>query len=395
MKNTVAGVKIQAGTRRKLWVALLMMAALVMISAAALAGQFATVYNTDSLNLRDQPDSGSTWLGAYERGTWVETFDKTGTWYSVKTMDGKTGYMSGNFLTFGVTQSEWVGYVKNPKATQFTNLRESASYNARVLGIYYDNTPMLILSENNGWYHVNIGGTKGYMRSEFVQTRTMLGSTDIATIVTPNNTGLNLREGPGKGYASMKQFKGGRYVMVLNRGSGWWRVAIDGYVGFMSTDFLKSGMLNVNPPGGETTPPSSGGGKAEVKNPGSNQLLNLRESPSATARVLGQYKNGTQLTIHKQGSEWCYVTVDKVGKTGWMMTKYIDLKDLPSIPYLKVVHPQKTFVNLRKSASLSAGVVLRMPHGSMVEVLVPGGDWAKVRYDGYVGYAVTSFLKNP
>ena len=392
----------QSGFCRKVWAAAILTLMLTVISAAALAaGQFAVVYNTDSLNLRAGPNTESERLGSYTRGTWIETYDASGNWYSVKGPDGKTGYMSANFLSFGITGTEWVGYVKNPQSSQFTNLRSSASYGASVLGIYYDNTPMIILGENGGWYGVNIAGTLGYMRNEFVQTRTMAGSTDIATIVTPNNTGLNLREGPGKGYNSQRQFKGGRYVMVLNRGNGWWRVAIDGYIGYMSTDFLKNGMLNVAPPSGGgggtgTTPPSSGGGSALVKNPGSQQLLNLREEPNSTARVLGQYKNGTQLTIHKQGSEWCYVTVDKVSKSGWMMTRYIDLLRLPAIPYLKVDHPQKTFVNLRRSPTMGeSNVLVRIPHGAMVEVLIPGGDWAKVKYDGYTGYAVTSFLKNP
>ncbi len=360
---------------------------------ALAASEFAVVNNTTRLNLRSEPSANATWLGAYDKGTWIQVSDATEKWYAVVTPDGKTGYMSKNYLNKGITAATNVAIVKNPVATQFLNLRRSPSYTAQVLGIYYNNTPALVLGGSDGWYHVRVDGIEGYFRGEYITLQTMVGSDDIATIVTPNNTNLNLREGPGKQYATIRQFRGGRMVMVLARGNDWWRVSIDGYLGFMSTDFLQEGILNGGTTGGGSVTPPSGSGYALVKNPQSSQVLNLREEPNTSARVLGKYKNGTRLTMLAQGSEWCHVVVDASGTPGFMMTKYLDLVNLPSTPTRKISHPQGTFVNLRNGPSLTGTqVIAQMPHGTQVEILVPGVDWAKVKYNGYVGYAVTYFM---
>jgi uncharacterized protein YgiM (DUF1202 family) len=364
---------------------------LLFTSATALAAdEFAVVYNTNRLNLRKGPSADSAWLGAYSPGAWVQISGTQGSWYSVVTPDGKTGYMSSNFLNRGVTEYKTIATVLNPKPTQFLNLRKEPNYNSQVLGIYYDGTPAPVLNNTGGWYFVSVDGTLGYFRGEYLKLDAMIGSDDIATIVTPNNTGLNLRTGPGAQYPSIRQFKGGRYVMVLNRGDGWWKVSIDGYQGYMNTDYLQEGILQNGGSGGAAPKEPY----ALVKNPKSNQVLYLRESASQTGMVLGQYKNGTRLTVISQGSEWSYVTVDATGKSGFMMSDYLAFYNLPPTPVMTVTHPDGTFVNLRSGPGMTGTKVLkRMSDGSKVEVLIPGSDWVKVRYGNLVGYAAASFLK--
>ncbi len=389
--------------KKFLWLVTISLALVFLFgfSAAALAADFAVVYNTDELNLRAQPDSSSQWLGAYSRGSWVEITASTAqNWYGVRTMDGKNGYMSKNYLNLGTMHNTTIGYVSNPNASTFTNLRATPSYAAAVLGRYYNSVPALVLGQSNGWYQVNINGTVGYMRSDLLHVTNGIGSNDIATIVTPNQTLLNLRQGPSIDYGVIKQFNGGRYVMVLNRGNGWWRVAIDGYTGFMDTNFLKSGIQgtgNGSSGGGSTTPPPSGGNQGDsyalVKNPGTNQVLNLREQPDQSSRSIGQYRNNTKVLILQQGVQWSRVRVVASGKTGWMMSRYLQLYNLPGNPVKTITHPNYSFVNLRKTASLSSPVLLRLNHGSPVTVLSPGAQWSKVQYGNHVGYVMSSFLK--
>lgn len=385
-----------------LWAAaFLTLLCLFTFTTYASAAEFAVVYGTDQLNLRAQPSSSSQWLGAYPKGSWIEISPGTDQWYQAKTMDGKQGYMSKNYLTTGNTQVLTIGYTANPAPSAFTNLRQSADYNSGVIARYYNGVPAVVLGQLNGWYQVNINGTVGYMRSEFLQVSTMVGSSDLATIVTPGNTPLNLRYGPSTAYASMKQFNGGRYVMVLNRGNGWWQVSIDGYVGFMDVNFLRNGLQGTGGGnGGGTGDGSTGGGTnpsadayALVKNPGANQILNLREQPSQTARSIGQYKTNTKVTILQQGVQWSKVKVNATGKIGWMMSRYLQLYNLPAAPVKTISQPNGTFVNLRKGESLNSAVLTRLNHGTPVTVLVPGGQWTKVQYNGYVGYVLSNFLK--
>ncbi len=375
----------------KRWAAVILALTLTLTSATALAAaEFAVVYNTDQLNLRNQPNSSSTWLGSYLPGEWMQVSDAPGNWYAVSAPDGKTGFMSRNFLTKGTNDYVTIATVQNPKSTQFLNLRKDASYTSQVLGIYYNGVPALVLGESGGWYYVSVDGLRGYFRGEYLKLDETIGSDDIATIVTPNNTGLNLREGPGTKYASIRQFKGGRYVMVLNRGKGWWKVSIDGYQGYMSTDFLQEGILSGNG-GGGSAPKAP---YAIVKNPKSTQVLYLRETPSLTGKVLGQYKTGARVTVLNYGSEWSEVTVDATGKTGYMMSSYLTFYNLASPPTMRVNHPNGTFVNLRSGPSMSnTSIIAQVKDGAAVQVLIPGTEWVKVRYNKKTGYMVAAFLQ--
>ena len=375
--------------------AALMLAFLLVFAAvpALAASEFAVIYNTNSLNLREEPSTSSTRLGTYSPGTWIEILgDAPGNWYEVLAPDGKTGYMSRNFLNKGTGAYVTVGTVLNPKASQFLNLRKSPSYSAQVLGIYYNGVPALILKQrSDGWYYVSVDGVKGYFRKEFLKLDAVEGSDDIATIVTPNNTGLNLRDGPGMQYSSLRQFKGGKYVMVLARGDNWWKVSIDGYTGYMSSDFLKDGILSG---GSSSSPIDSKDPYALVKNPKASQVLNLREEPTTSSQSIGQYKNGTRVTVLDQGSEWSHVTVDSAELSGFMMAKYLAFYNLPKTPTLTVDHPNGTFVNLRNGPGMTGTTVLtKVKDGAKVEVLIPDTEWVKVRYGKYVGYMAAGFLK--
>ena len=103
---------------------------------------------------------------------------------------------------------------------------------------------------------------------------------------------------------------------------------------------------------------------------------------------------GTRLWVNAQGSEWCQVTNQANGMTGYVMTAYIQLHNLPSTPWRTVSHPSGSYVNLRSSANMSINNVLsRMPSGASVQVLIPGSEWTKVSYGGTTGYMLTYFLK--
>ena len=248
-------------------------------AARAEAYGFGVTYKSSTVNLRQQPTQYSTRLGSYPSGSWMAISGESGNWYYVTAPDGRTGYMSKNYVQTAQDAFGTIGVVANPKATSFLNLRQSPSYNARVLAIYYNGVPFVLLSHSgDGWYRVRVNGLEGYFREEFITTRTCTYSEEVATIVTPGGTGLNLRTGPGMGYASIGQYRGGCYVMVLQKGSGWWRVSVDGQVGFMNSDFLREGILtpeeSLSEGGGSTGIPQPG--YALVANPRATQVLNLR-----------------------------------------------------------------------------------------------------------------------
>lgn len=362
---------------------------------------FGQTYKSATVNLRSRPSAESTRLGTYDKGTWMEILDSEDNWFYVRTPDGKQGYMSKNYVTIPNYSISAMGTVVNPKETSFLNLRAEPSYSAKVLGIYYNGVPCVVLSQSGSWCHVRVNGVEGYFNSPYIRISSGPYGEQAATVVTPGLTSINMRSGPGKQYSVVRRYKGGTYVTVLCRGNGWWMVSVDGMVGFMDVSFLEPGILspsevaraagkgNNSSNGSEIIPLS---GYAIVTNPKATQVLNLRESASTTARSVGQFRNGARLTVLGQGTEWCRVLSEN-GLTGYMMTKYLTLVNLPAVPTLTVTHPQGSYVNLRAIPSTYGAILCRVPSSQTVTVVAPGDGWVRVKYRGMVGYMSAPFLK--
>lgn len=370
----------------------LLTAALLAATGSALAeGRFG-VTTRSGVQLRKEPSSSASLSGSYPADTWMAVTGETGVWYAVTAPDGATGYLGQNQLKEPSASVVSVGMVANLDDRAYVNLRKSPHYQAEVLGTYHNGVPCLLLSQSGGWYHVRMDGRDGYLREEFVEQRMAAWSEENATVIVPGGAAVDLREGPGEQYASLGQCPSGTYVMVIQRGQGWWYVSVGGRTGYLDAACLREGVLTL----AEIELASwveLSGAYAVVHNPVDTQLLNLRENPSTTSRILGQFMNGARLTLLNQGLEWCRVR-GEAGEIGYMMTAYLTLEGVPETPVMTVNHPDGTYVNLRSVPSTVLGaVLLQVPHGAQVEVLVPGSEWVKVRYGDATGYMVAWFLQ--
>ncbi|MDR0896252.1 MAG: SH3 domain-containing protein [Oscillospiraceae bacterium] len=298
---------------------------------------YATVNNpnpADRLNLRAQASSGSTSLGKYYNGTSVRVLEYGNTWCYVQ-VEGKTGYMMTRYLYFGSAQptatpaptyppytppsGDYItAIVANDNPKHRLNLRQWASTEAPSLGRYFNGTIVRVYEYGREWCRVQVAGISGYMATAYLSfggggyTPTPTAppvSTGTAYVNNPKaNQRLNLRASASTGSRSLGQFYNGTEVQVINYGSQWCYVRVGSMYGYMSTQYLtynKSAVVNT----------------AYVNNPKSNQVLNLRALASVDSRSLGQYYNGTVVTILQYEKTWCYVSVD--GKVGSMMTEYL------------------------------------------------------------------------
>lgn len=369
----------------------LILAALCLLSlcAAAAADTYATVTGATSLNVRSGPSSSYAWLGSVGKGGWVRVTGESGNWYSVVTVEENiTGYMSKNYLTTASATGGNTAVVNNPKATQFLNLRATPSYDANVLGIFYNGAVCTILGEYDGWYYVQItttGGVtlQGYFRGEYLS---LSGGASSATVSTANGGKLNLRTAPTyTGSNVTMQIPNGSRVSVLLKGKPFWQVSYNGVSGFADSSFLKEGA------GGSSG--AGGANGAAVVRTGNAGKLNLREQAYGTAKILSQYANGVAVTLLQQGAEWCYVRVNSDGQTGYMMTKYLHIT-APASAAKTVINPNGgNYVNLRSAPAKSGdNVTIRVPVGARVSVLSWGDVWSQVVYNGTAGYMMSWFL---
>ena len=83
---------------RKCFAVVLMILLLMAGSALAEHGRFGLVSNSSTVNLRQSPSSSSDLLWKYNRGTWVQILSESGNWYYVQGPDGRSGWMSRNYV---------------------------------------------------------------------------------------------------------------------------------------------------------------------------------------------------------------------------------------------------------------------------------------------------------
>ena len=300
--------------RKNLLRALALLALLVALPVMTLAAEYAVVKG-GRLHLREYASSASRSLGLYDTGTWVELLENAGSWYGVRTPDGKRGYMAQSYLNLGSTgNSATVRYASG----NYVNLRSGPSLDYSVLMRVTSGTSITVVNDSYEWNYVAVpaSGTTvyGYMHDSLIDR----GAVTTASVTTKYGGKVNVRSGPGSSYRSLGSLATGTRVTVLLRGNGFSKISGGGLTGYMANNYLTFTASGSGGSGGTGSVTST---TAYVNNPRSTQVLNLREAPSQTARSIGQYRNGTQVKVVSYGSTWCEVYVGT--RHGYMMTQYL------------------------------------------------------------------------
>ena len=116
--------------------------------------------------------------------------------------------------------------------------------------------------------------------------------------------------------------------------------------------------------------------------------LNLRQTASLDAKVLGQYGTGTWIEVLSKGETWSKVKV--AGKEGYMMTKYLNFGATASTLYVRT--NTGIGLNLREAPNTCARIITSFPVGTAVTVLQAGSAWHKVKAGNLVGYMSSAYL---
>ena len=116
--------------------------------------------------------------------------------------------------------------------------------------------------------------------------------------------------------------------------------------------------------------------------------LNLRETASLSAKVLGQFPTGTLVEIVESGDEWHKVEV--AGKSGYMMAKYLSTEK----GSLSATVRTNTGIglNLREEPDMKGAIITSFKPGTKVTVLQKSGEWSRVQVEGKEGFMATRYL---
>ena len=117
--------------------------------------------------------------------------------------------------------------------------------------------------------------------------------------------------------------------------------------------------------------------------------LNLRQTPSLSAKVLGQFPTGTLVEIVEAGAEWHKVEVE--GKTGYMMAKFLNTAESSITATVRT--NTGIGLNLREEPGIDGAIITSVKNGQTVTVLQKGKTWSRVSVNDQEGFMATEYLR--
>lgn len=103
----------------------------------------------------------------------------------------------------------------------------------------------------------------------------------------------------------------------------------------------------------------------------------------------------SKMTIDTKLGKWNYAARIRVLENAGAYKE--DASTAATIPssgtQAKVVAESGGTVNLRFTPRLTGGIIVRVPLGTIVEILQPGEEWCKIKYGKKTGYMMAKFLE--
>ncbi|MFH5835267.1 SH3 domain-containing protein [Proteiniclasticum sp. C24MP] len=314
---------------------------------------------TADLNLRSGPGTQYSVIAVMPKGTRVTVLSVSGSWAKV-IYGSKEGYAHTAYMTQVTTQTM--------VTTANLNMRTGPSTSYSIIRVIPNGVEVRVISTSNGWARVIYGGSEGYASLSYLKTLSTLPSTGETVMVTTAN--LNMRTGPSISYSIIRVIPMGAEVKVLSTSSGWARVVYGGSEGYASLSYLK--LKDTLPSTGETIMVTTA-------------YLNMRTGPSTSYSIIRVIPMGAEVKVLSTSAGWARVVYG--GSEGYASLSYLRL-----VTESTDVRVTTEELNLRSGPGVTYSIIAVMPAGAEVIVLSVSGDWARVNYQGKIGYAHTGYL---
>ena len=148
--------------------------ALALTATASFANSSEGTVTADVLNVRSGPSTSYSVTTKIYKGNKVEILNTSNGWYNVKLSNGKTGWVSGSYISIS---SQTTSYKATVNATSL-NVRSGAGTNYSVITKLSKGTVVDVLeSASNGWKKVKISNGKiGWVSGSYLTTGSVSNS---------------------------------------------------------------------------------------------------------------------------------------------------------------------------------------------------------------------------
>lgn len=198
---------------------------------------------------------------------------------------------------------------------------------ATVVDTYQENEKLNIVSEYSDANGVNWGETSDGTWVNLSYTTATASSGDTMNVkVTVTGNSVNIRKGPGTGYASVKQVNKG-YTLTITQtktaGGYTWGKSSEGWIALKYTNYTAASSGNTGSSSGSTNTGSTENKVIATGKVAVNTKLNVRKGAGTGYAVVTTLSNGTSVKIYetKQVGNVTWGRIDK----GWISLEYVKL----------------------------------------------------------------------
>ncbi|MFS0646706.1 SH3 domain-containing protein, partial [Siminovitchia sp. 179-K 8D1 HS] len=216
------------------------------------ATKYVSVNPGSALHLRSTPSTGGAVIGRLSKDTQVTVLSESNGWSKI-TANGKTGYVSSQYLAAGSQskqetdlKTKYVNHLSMSGISMYTKPSTKASVIVNIAS----GVPVHVKSEENGWAKIHAYGADGYVQSQFLSETKPVENADSKVKYVNVNEGssLNMRSAPSLQASIVTKLVKGNKVNVLDEKNGWAKVSANGKTGYVSVQYLSSGVKSPQGP---------------------------------------------------------------------------------------------------------------------------------------------------
>jgi len=116
-------------------------------------------------------------------------------------------------------------------------------------------------------------------------------------------------------------------------------------------------------------------------------VVNFREEPSTSSKILVQLKKGTKVSVVASEGDWCQVRYSDT--TGWVHGDYITVRD----EQISAGVVKADVLNVRSKPDTSSEIITKIEKGTIVEIVEQSGDWYRITiYDEKYGWVHGDYI---
>ena len=342
-------------------------------------------------------------LGTSANGLWtkVEYNGVTGWCYTQYTSAATNNAASSNTTnSTNSTSSQTSASVTSPIGLW---LLQSPSMQGQKIEVMPNGASLKVLgtSANGSWIKVQYNGITGWCYKEYTtmnnsnsssnstssssssstsnsaSSTSQTTTTSIGTVVNvPSGYYLHLRTQPNTQSKIIKSLTEGSHVIILGQSNGWYKVDINGTIGYVSGAYLT-----------QTTGITTG----VVANLGGAPYLHMRAGGDPYTAIIKDLPAGTRVNILSNNGGW--YNIEYHGLIGYVYSAYINTGAAASNPsgsvqsangVVTVMSPVGLYMNNGPAAG--TGIITAIPYMTNVKVSAVQNGWYKVSYNGMTGW---------